>query len=125
MARQKITKWFADEAARRLAAMQTIDPALDLGGGLTLTAFSASIDNSRARTLSYNQSSAIADENRVVAIDTNKKLKQLASRYLSAIAGRYGKDSEEYAKAGGTRTSERQKRKKQKPSSQAGEHAEN
>lgn len=116
MPRQKITKWFADEAASRLAAMQTIDPTLDLGGGLTLVAFSTSIDEGRAKIVSYSQTSAIADEKRTGAIEADKKLKQLASRFLSAVAGRYGKDSEEYAKAGGTRTSERQKRKKPKPS---------
>jgi hypothetical protein len=121
MPRQKISKWYADEAASRLAAMQTIEANLDLGGGLTLTAYSAAIDDGRAKITAYTQQSALAEEKRTLALEADKKLKQLSSRFLSAVAGRYGKDSEEYAKAGGTRTSERHKPKRSKPSGKNGQ----
>ncbi|MBM4025843.1 MAG: hypothetical protein FJ280_10625 [Planctomycetes bacterium] len=38
-----------------------------------------------------------------------KKLKDLTERMLAAVAARYGKDSDEYEKAGGTRKSERKR----------------
>lgn len=95
--------------------MQTIDTNLDLGGGLTLVVYSAAIDDGRAKITAYNQQSAIAEEKRALSLEADKKLKALASRFLSAVAGRYGKDSEEYAKAGGTRTSERHRSRRTTP----------
>jgi hypothetical protein len=106
MGRKRITHWFDDEAASRLAAMQTIDPVLDFGGGLSLVAYSAAIDDHRGKITAYSQQFAIAEEKRTVVKQSDKALKKLSSRFLSAVAARYGKDSEEYAKAGGTRTSE-------------------
>ncbi len=120
MGRQRITNWYADVAAGQLASMQTIDATLDFGGGLTLTAYSTAIDDGRNKITSYNQQFSIAEEKRTQAKEADKKLKQLASRFLSAVAARYGKDSEEYAKAGGTRTSERHKPKKTKPTAKDG-----
>jgi hypothetical protein len=124
MARLRITNWFVDEAASQLASMQTIDPALDFGGGLTLVAYSAAIEEARAKITSYNQQFSIAEEKRTLAKADDSKLKGYKTRFKSAVAARYGKDSEEYAKAGGTRTSERHKRKKSKPSSPNGESSE-
>ena len=118
MGRKRITHWFDDEAASRLAAMQTIDPVLDFGGGLSLVAYSAAIDDHRAKITTYNQQVAIADEKRASAKQSDKALIKLSSRFLSAVAARYGKDSEEYAKAGGTRTSEWRKPSKPTPGSQ-------
>jgi hypothetical protein len=43
-------------------------------------------------------------------VDTKEdKLSDKSTRFLSAVGGRFGKDSDEYEKAGGTRTSERKK----------------
>lgn len=115
MARLRITNWFVDEAASQLASLQTIDPALDFGGGLSLVAYSAAIEEARAKITSYNQQFSIAEERRTLAKTDDSNLKTFRTRFRSATAARYSKDSEEYAKAGGTRTSERHKRKKAAP----------
>ena len=98
------------EAARlRLAGLQSIDPALDLGGGLTVASFKADIDDVDADFNTYNKMLSDLDEfkNRLDKKEDN--LNDRSARFLAAVGARHGKDSDEYEKAGGTRTSDRKR----------------
>ena len=49
MARTKRTSAVSEAAKLRLAGLQSIDPLLDLGGGLTVASFKADIEGLRRR----------------------------------------------------------------------------
>lgn len=53
MARMKGSSSVTESAQKRLAALNSIDPALDLGYGLTLTAYQALIDTAQAKLSAY------------------------------------------------------------------------
>lgn len=109
MGRQKRTSSVSAAAKLRLAGLQSIDALLDLGGGLTATSFDADIKDLDTDLNTYNKMLSDVDEfqNRV---DTKEdKLNDKSTRFLAAVGARFGKDSDEYEKAGGTRTSERKK----------------
>jgi hypothetical protein len=109
MARLKRTSAVSEAAKLRLAGLQSINPALDLGGGLTVESFKADIDDVDADFNTYNKMLSDLDEvqNR---LDTKEEsLNDRSTRFLAAVGARWGKDSDEYEKAGGTRTSDRKK----------------
>lgn len=107
MARRKRTSPSIEAAKARANGLKSIDPALDLGNSLTLTAFNETITSTETDLNDYNQllSDLDAALNRLgqseAALDT------LSSRMLAAVGVKFGKDSTEYEQAGGTRTSER------------------
>ena len=109
MSRQKRFSDSIEKAAQRLNALRSIDPALDLGGGLTLASFETRIDEARGTLDDYNGllSQVDAAYNQFTAAEQG--VAEYSQRMLSGIAARYGKDSDEYEQAGGTRTSERRK----------------
>ncbi len=106
-----------DKAERRIASLRSIDPNLDLGGGLTLGLYSQKADLLRSEVANYNESLSYSDRalNRVQ--ETEQEMRNLSERMLIAVAAKYGKDSHEYEMAGGTRKSERKRPRRQ--SSQA------
>jgi len=109
MSRQRRTSSVSDEAKIRLAGLKSIDPALDLGGDLNVPGFDTEIKDVDKDTSTYNQmlSDVDAFQNRLDA--RVEKLNDKSVRFLSAVGGRWGKDSDEYEKAGGTRISDRKK----------------
>jgi uncharacterized protein YciW len=102
---RKSSKHITD-AQERAANLKRIDPALDLGNDLTLAAFNSQIAVVQALLEAYNTQLAKADvagnEFRVA----EKNLRTLSARMLAAVGVKYGKDSNEYEMAGGTRASE-------------------
>jgi hypothetical protein len=109
MARTKRTSAISEAAKLRLAGLQSIDPLLDLGGGLTVASFKADIEDVDADFNTYNKMLSDVDEvqNRLDTKEGN--LNDKSTRFLAAVGAHWGKDSDEYEKAGGTRTSERKK----------------
>ena len=103
-----------EKAETRAASLASIDPALDLGNGLTLAAYQAAIETTHEKLASYNTKLSDADEALNVFQAEEKELAGLSERMLGAVATKYGKDSDEYEKAGGTKKSER-KRPTRKP----------
>ena len=104
-----------NEAQTRAAGMQSIDPDLDLGNGLTLAAFQSEIGSTQTLLDDYNAQLAKADGAGNDFKAGEKNLRTLSSRMLAAVGVKYGKDSNEYEMAGGTRTSEKKKKKKAEP----------
>jgi hypothetical protein len=109
MARTKRTSAISEAAKLRLAGLQSIDPLLDLGGGLTVASFKADIEDVDADFNTYNKMLSDLDQfkNRLDTKEDN--LNDKSTRFLAAVGARWTKDSDEYEKAGGTRTSERKK----------------
>ncbi len=115
MTRLKSSSPASEKAQTRLASLSSIDPALDLGSGLTLAAYRAAIQDAQAKLETYNNLLSQADEalNRLRAAEAD--LRSLSERMLAGVAVKFGKDSNEYEMGGGVRKSEikRPVRKKQ------------
>jgi hypothetical protein len=112
MARLKRTSPPVAAAQQRASGLASIDAALDLGNGLTLTAYTAKITSVSDALDDYNTKLSELDGLLNDLEDLEGELDELSVRMLTAVAAKYGKDSDEYEKAGGTRTSERKKPKK-------------
>lgn len=103
------------EAARvRLAGLKSIDPALDLGNGVTAAIYESKIVGTETDLSKYNTTLSQADEDQNKFEMSEKDLKDYHERILLAVAAKYGKDSNEYEKAGGTKKSEKKKPTKDK-----------
>jgi len=114
MGRRKKGSRTIETALKRAAGLSSISANLDLGQGLTLEAFQGAIRDAQARLDAYNEALSAADAAANAFAAAEAKLRDLSSRMLNAVAAVYGKDSDEYEKAGGVRKSER-KRPKRKP----------
>lgn len=111
MGRLKRTSTAAEKAALRAAALASISPTLDLGNGATLTAYTAAIkaitEPVTGKLAVYNATLSLADAQMNDLLATEKSLNALGEIMLTGVGFKYGKDSNEYEKAGGVRTSER------------------
>lgn len=96
-------------AGTRAAALASIDPALDLGNEITLTAYKAAVNDTRGMLDAYNTLLSQVDEASSRLEQSEARLRDWSVRMLAAVAARYGRDSDEYEKAGGTRLSERRR----------------
>lgn len=107
MARRKRTSSSIERAQQRADGLASIGTAIDLGKNRTLADFQADIDAVAAKLSDYNTKLAELDGLRNELEKAEDTLDDLTSTTLSAIAVVYGKNSSEYEKAGGTRTTER------------------
>ena len=112
MSRQKRNSAALKKADVRMAGMKSVDPALDLGNGLTLAAYVAKRDALKTLLDSYNSdlSNLDAKLNDVNALET--QVHDLSARMLQGVGSMFGRDSNEYEQSGGTRLSERKPAKK-------------
>ena len=110
MAYQRKSSKAIAEAQERAGNLRAIDPNLDLGNNLTVATYDARITEVQTALDAYNGLLAQADAagNDFRALE--KELRGLSSQMLSAVKVKYGRDSNEYEMAGGTRLSERKKR---------------
>ncbi len=110
MARRKLEKVPAIEKAKtRLASIKSIDPAIDLGNGITAAAFEAQISLTENKKEIYNTSLSTSDDLYNEFSAEEKVLKDWYQRVLNGVGFKYGKDSSQYEMAGGIRKSERKK----------------
>lgn len=112
MAYQRKSSRVIAEALKRLANLKAIDPDLDLGNNLTVAAFEAQINKTQTSENTYNGQLAQADAGGNNFRADEKDLRDMSSQMLSGVKVKYGRDSNEYEMAGGTRLSERKKPKK-------------
>jgi hypothetical protein len=117
MPRIRRTSSVIAKAVVRSNNLKTIAPSLDLGGGLTVEAFDHLISQAQAAEGDYNQTVAMLDEkaNRLDAL--LKQTGELSARLLAGVGARFGKNSDEYEKAGGVRTEEIKRTPRTKPNS--------
>mgnify|MGYP006288141379 FL=1 len=111
MARQKRSSEILEKASRRADALSSINEKLDLGNGLTLANFQKKVEEMRDKQTVYNRRLSGVDQAYNDMLDTEKDLAQLTERMLTAVAAIYGRNSNEYEMAGGTRRQERRRRK--------------
>ena len=89
--------------------MNAIDASLDLGGGVTLPSFRAKITSALAQQAAYNELLAQADDARTLHDSAENEVRDYSERMLAGVASRFGRDSNEYQKAGGRRKSDRRR----------------
>lgn len=107
MGRRKRDSAILEQARSRLNALKGVDPTLDLGNGLTVTAFEQAINALGAKLDGYNQKLSEADE-ALFGVETDERtVKDLNSRFLAGIGARFGRNSVQYEKVGGVRTDDR------------------
>ncbi|MBW4566472.1 MAG: hypothetical protein KME31_00205 [Tolypothrix carrinoi HA7290-LM1] len=109
MARRKRTSIVLEKAVRRAAGINSIDPNLNLGNGLTLPAFSTLIETMRTRENAYNSALSSLDKLYREMLQTESELADMTEHMLMAVATRYGKSSVEYGMAGGVPKNQRRK----------------
>ena len=94
-------------AAARAAGLESIDPELDLGNGLTMADYRAAIVDARTNQSTYNTQLSYTDEAKLRFDASEAAVAELSARMLAAVSAKFGRESIEYAQAGGKRTSER------------------
>ncbi len=113
MAFQRKSSRIIADAQERSGNLRAIDPELDLGNNLTLAAYNNKIDEVQTALDAYNgvlaQADAAGNDFRAV----EKELRDLSSLMLSGVKVKYGRDSNEYEMAGGTRLSDRKRKSQQ------------
>jgi hypothetical protein len=115
MSRVKKTSKIVEEANVRVAGIKSIDQDLDLGNGLTVKNYEKEIEETAQALEDYNTILSIADEKLNIYNQKERSLMNLHERMLLGVAVKYGKDSNEYEKAGGTKKSDRRKAVKAPP----------
>lgn len=112
MAFKRKSSQVVSDAQTRAANLKSIAATLDLGSGLTIAAYSTKIAAAETVLEAYNIQLAKADAlgNNFKAVE--KELSTLSTRMLAGVGVKYGKDSNEYEMAGGTRSSEIKRNKK-------------
>ena len=107
MARQKRNSTSVTFAQDRINSLASIDGKLDLGNSLTLAAYEAKKEAVKKKNDTYNTKLSELD-GLLNEIETDEgALDELSTRMLAAVGVKYGKDSDEYEQAGGTKTSDR------------------
>jgi 2',3'-cyclic-nucleotide 2'-phosphodiesterase (5'-nucleotidase family) len=107
--RQKRNSSVLVKAEQRATAISSIDIDLDLGNGLTLSAYWKSISNLREKHQQYNAMLSNLDELYSALKDEERAVREMSEHMLSGVKVRFGRDSYEYEKAGGVRRSERKR----------------
>ncbi len=102
------------KAKVRISGMKTIDPMLDLGNGMNLVTYEAAIQDTEQRIEAYNMAIANVSQLQSSVAEAEAMLAELSERMLSTIAGRYGKKSDQYEMAGGTKRTARRRVAKKK-----------
>jgi hypothetical protein len=106
MGRKRRTSAKLEKADLRLQSIKSINATLDLGNGLSVTAYETLIDAAQSKLDEYNQLLASLDEKSVSLREKEKQVGTFSERMLAGVAAKYGKDSAEYAQAGGVRKSD-------------------
>ncbi len=114
MSRPKRGSKTLDKAQRRIAALKSISPTLDLGNGVTIDSFATAIKTTQDKLEAYNSSLSTVDMTQGALELAEKSLMELTEHMLVSVAAKYGKNSDEYKMAGGVRRSDR-KRPVRKP----------
>ncbi|MEL6131086.1 MAG: hypothetical protein AAFR99_17870 [Cyanobacteria bacterium J06629_9] len=104
-----------DRSQAREAGILSIAPELDFGNGLTTATFSQLIAQTRQALNDYNLLLSKIDQAYNDFKDLERSLADMADRVLTGVAAQYGKNSNEYEMAGGTRKSERRRSRSRPP----------
>ena len=120
MARRKKTSSTLTKAEQRLAGLKSIGSKIDMGHGLTSASFEKEVNELRQVLETYNSLLSKADSAANAFAKKERELSIAAENVLLGIKMKYGKDSDEYEMVGGTRQSERRRRRESRPAAPAG-----
>ncbi len=115
MSRRKKTSAMLVKGEQRLAGLQSIDPQLDLGNGITSESFEQEVNNLRVAIAAYNTLLSKVDEASNTVEQAEKQLATVSENVLLGVKIKFGKDSNQYQMAGGTRVSDRRRRQGNAP----------
>jgi hypothetical protein len=99
-------------AITRIAGVRSIAADLDLGNGLTVDSYQAAITEVETLVNSFNTQISLLGELRNRINEKETVLKDFSERMLIGVGAKYGKDSNQYQMAGGTKKSLRKKPKR-------------
>jgi hypothetical protein len=102
-------------AENRESRLRTISAELDLGNGITLANYTQEIAALRAKVFEHNSTTVLLDDLSRDIKRMEGELRITSEKMLMGVGVKYGKNSSEYGKAGGTLTSERKKISKKNP----------
>ncbi|MEI1378203.1 hypothetical protein PQG02_09535 [Nostoc sp. UHCC 0926] len=106
MAQRRRNSIALTKAERRIEGLQTINPELDFGNGLSIATYNTMIQDLREKLAAHNQARTMIDKTQNALEDTERALNSYSEHMLISVASRYGKNSDEYGMAGGTRKSD-------------------
>ena len=110
MARRKLARVFdLEKGTTRLAAVKSIDAALDLGNNINVTVYETELNLLRTKLNTYNTTLSTIDDLYNACLVQIDVVKDLNERILTGVATKYGKNSTQYEMAGGKKKSERKK----------------
>jgi hypothetical protein len=94
-----------EKAGLLASRFASISEELDLSNGLTLAGFRSAIATVAFNLNDYNKKLSESDTALNLLADAERALAEHSERMLLGVATRFGKDSNEYEKAGGVRKS--------------------
>ncbi|MEH1794930.1 MULTISPECIES: hypothetical protein [unclassified Nostoc] len=109
MTQRKRNSMSLTKAERRIEGMQTINPQLDFSNGFSIATYNTKVIELREKLAAYNQAQTIVDKTHNALTEAERELNTYSEQMLLNVASRYGKNSDEYEMAGGTRRSDRKK----------------
>ncbi|OUL34629.1 hypothetical protein BV372_13425 [Nostoc sp. T09] len=109
MRQQKRNSRALTKAERRIEGLQTINPDLDFGNGFSIANYDTKVKELREKLALYNQAKTMVEKAQNALVDAERALNSYSEHMLLNVASHYGKDSDEYGMAGGTRKSDRRK----------------
>jgi hypothetical protein len=109
MAQRKRNSIALTKAERRIEGIHLINPKLDFGNGFSLTSYHTKIVELREKLAAYNQARTMVEKTQNALLQAERELNTYSEMMLLSVASRYGKNSDEYGMAGGTRQSGRKK----------------
>ncbi|MDZ8068259.1 MAG: hypothetical protein RMY64_21950 [Nostoc sp. DedQUE08] len=109
MTQRKRNSMSLTKAERRIEGMQTINPELDFSNGFSIATYNTKVVELREKLAAYNQAQAVVNKTHNALIEAERELNTYSEQMLLNVASHYGKNSDEYEMAGGTRRSDRKK----------------
>jgi hypothetical protein len=103
MARPKRNSATLERADRRLESLRSINPELDFGGGLTVTTYATAINDLRSTLAAYNTALSSIDKLADDLKNAERLTTEMSEKMLLGVGSRFGKASQEYEMAGGSR----------------------
>jgi hypothetical protein len=97
------------KASQRIDKIKTIEEDFDLGNNLTRVNYEQKIKLVVDQTADYNQKLALVDSAMITLDQLERELADFTDRILKGVGMKYGFDSIEYEKAGGTRKGDKKR----------------
>ena len=119
MARRKKTSATLTKAEQRLSGLKSIAAKVDLGNGFTSDTFGKEVSGLRQKIEDYNTLLSKADDAVNEIQKMERQLSVSAENVLLGVKMKYGKDSSQYEMVGGTRQSDRRRRRENKLAQEA------